>query len=64
LVTLSWVRERLAGPDDGGGLGQISYAFFDAPDGFRVRIGPASGDPANLRLVRSGLRWRISAVYY
>lgn len=68
LVTLSWVRglllEQSAGDGDKGFLGQVSYAFFDAPDGFMVRIGPASGTPVRLRLSLHGLNWRISAVYY
>jgi hypothetical protein len=68
LVTLAWVRGRLlrhSGDDSGDGfLGQVTYAFFDAPDGFVARVGPAAGDPIHLRLTLSRLRWRVSAVYY
>lgn len=68
LVTLPWVRERLlAHSVDAAGegfLGQVTYAFFDAPDGFVVRIGSVSADPVQLRLSLRGLDWRVSAVYY
>lgn len=68
LVTLSWVRARLldhTAADGGNGfMGQITYAFFDAPDGFAVRIGPATDTPVHLFLSRSDFSWRISAVYY
>jgi hypothetical protein len=66
LVTLPWVRMRLIEhSDDGEGfLRGITYAFFDAPNGFIVRIGSRSEAPVWLRLSFQGLRWRISAVYY
>ena len=66
LVTLSWVQGLLLerGTGDKGFLGQVTYAFFNAPDGFTVRIGPASGTPVRLRLSLHDLDWRISAVYY
>jgi len=67
LVSLSWVRTLLLSHGTGSGegfFGQISYAFFDAPDGFIARIGPASDSPVQLRLSFRGLEWRISAVYY
>jgi hypothetical protein len=68
LVTLPWVQARLLDPRSGDGtagfLRQVTYAFFDAPDGFVVRIGPATGNPVHLRLTLRSLRWRLSAAYY
>lgn len=68
LVTLRWVRARLhdRSPGDGseGFLGQVTYAFFDAPDAFVVRIGQATDTPVYVRLTLRGLRWRVTAVYY
>lgn len=68
LVTLSWVQGRLLAhsADDPaqGYLGQITYAFFDTPDDFVVRIGAATGTPVHLHLTQSGLYWRVYAVYY
>jgi hypothetical protein len=68
LVTLSWVRERLlthTAEDSGEGIvGQITYAFFNAHDGFVVRIGRAEDAPIQLVLKRNGLDWRVFAVYY
>jgi hypothetical protein len=68
LVTLDWVREKLLAHSPGGAgegfLGQVTYAFFDSPNGFFVRIGPSSGTPVQARSALLGLTWRISAVYY
>jgi len=67
LVTLDWVAQRLLEPAAearGGFLGEVSYAFFDAPDGFRVRIGSEPENPVHLRLRLSGLHWRVAAIYY
>jgi len=68
LVTLPWVRARLldhsAGDGVKGFMGQITYAFFDGPGGFAVRIGPATDTPIHLLLTRNRLDWRVSAVFY
>ena len=68
LVTVPWIRARLldhsAGDGSNGFLGQVTYAFFDAPDSFVVRIGSADSTPVWLRLALHGLHWRICALYY
>lgn len=68
LVTLSWVRARLldhgAGDADEGFLGQVTYAFFDAPDAFVARIGVATDTPVHVRLTLHGPDWRVTALYY
>lgn len=66
LVTLPWVQEQLLVHSDRGEgfLGQVSYAFFTAPGGFRLRLGAASGNPVEVRLTLHELAWRVSAVYY
>lgn len=68
LVTLDWVRARLLAHSqrnsNAGFLGQVSRAFFDAPDGFRVCIGPEHADPVRMRMQLRDFSWRVSAVYY
>ncbi len=67
LVTLEWVREQLlskTGPQDPPGfLDQISYAFFDGPAGFVVRIGESGEDPVHFRLSLYAGAWRLTALY-
>jgi hypothetical protein len=67
LVTLEWVREQLlskTGPQDPPGfVDQISYAFFDSPDGFLVRIGELGEDPVHFRLSLHAGSWRLTALY-
>ncbi|MEJ2325964.1 MAG: DUF2939 domain-containing protein [Chromatiaceae bacterium] len=67
LVTLRWVRDQLLkhqSARDAGLLPGLSYAFFEAPDEFRVRIGQASENPTEVRMRLRHFRWRITAVYY
>lgn len=83
-ITLRWVRERLLTQAEGrrGFWPAISYAFYDSPTSFRVRIGtpapqaaaasatpaPTASTPApppvHLRLERSWLDWRVTAISY
>jgi hypothetical protein len=66
LVTLDWVRERLTAnsPPGQGFLPQVSYAFFDSPAGFAVRLGTPDQTPVHFRMTLQGFQWRVTAVYY
>jgi len=66
LVTLDWVRERLTAnsPPGQGFLPQVSYAFFDSPAGFAVRLGTPDQTPVRFRMALQGFQWRVTAVYY
>ncbi len=65
-VTLTWVRERLlANSPPGAGLGPgLSWAFFDDPLHFSVRLGGVSRAPIMVRMRITGGGWRVSALYY
>ncbi len=67
LVTLEWVREQLlsksASGTKPGFIDQISYAFFDRPDRFLVRIGVLGEEPVHFHLSLVGLRWRMTSLY-
>ena len=64
--TLDWVRERLTAnsPPGEGFLPQVSYAFFDSPAGFAVRLGAPDQTPVRFRMALQGFQWRVTAVYY
>jgi len=66
LVTVDWVRERLTAnsPPGQGFLPQVSYAFFDSPAGFAVRLGAPGQAPVHFRMALQGFQWRVTAVYY
>ena len=66
LVTSDWVRERLTAnsPPGEGFLPQVSYAFFDSPAGFAVRLGAPDQTPVRFRMALQGFQWRVTAVYY
>jgi hypothetical protein len=67
LVTLEWVRQQLLSKTEphhrAGFVDRISYAFFDRPDGFLVRIGELGEDPVHLRLSLTGTSWQVTALY-
>lgn len=65
-VTLEWLhgllREQARG--ERGFLPAVRYAFYDPPDGFRVRIAAEGKPPLHLRLEPGVFGWRVTAVYY
>ena len=67
MVTLDWVRGQLlskSGPGYPPGFrDQISYAFFDRPGGFLVRIGALGEEPVHFHLSLQGATWRMTALY-
>ena len=67
LVTLEWVREQLLsknGPQDPPGFWhRISFAFFDGPGDFLVRIGELGEEPVHFRLSLHAGNWRMTALY-
>ena len=67
LVTLDWVRQRLLAHSPEGArngfLGQVTYAFFEGPARFLVRIGDLGEQPVHLRLRLEGSGWRLVALY-
>lgn len=68
LVTLDWVRDQLLSkspppPPLTGFLDQISYAFFEAPNRFLIRIGELGDEPVHVRLSLQGGVWRVTGVY-
>ncbi|EXJ17220.1 DUF2939 domain-containing protein [Imhoffiella purpurea] len=65
-VTLDWIAERLSSKRHGdqGIRDALTYAFFEDPIDFRVRLGPRNADPLILRLRFQGLGWRIVMLYY
>ncbi len=67
LVTLEWVREQLLSKSAMGMepvfIDQISYAFFDRPDRFLVRIGVLGEEPVHFHLSLVGPRWRMTSLY-
>lgn len=67
LVNMEWVRQQLiirsADNKETPFINHVSYAFFDSPTGFLVRIGELGEDPVHFRLTLQQTQWRITAVY-
>ena len=65
-VTLAWVREQLLSrsPPGTGLWPALSWAFFDHPLHFTLRLGGAATAPVVVRMRFTGGGWRISALYF
>jgi hypothetical protein len=65
-VTLDWVRGHLlAHSPPGAALAPaLSWAFFDDPLHFSLRIGAETDGPVRVRLAFNGLGWRVAALSY
>lgn len=69
MVTMEWVREKLrwhknTGPDAYPSIiTDTSYAFFESPTKFLVRVGDLGLKPVHLRMVFEEWKWRITEIY-
>jgi len=69
MVTMEWVREKLRWHKDPHAdiypsiITDTSYAFFESPTRFLVRIGELGLNPVHLRMVFEDWRWRITEIY-
>ncbi len=68
MVNLDWVRNILSRTDvttntSPGFIRNVSYAFFERPTQFLVRIGELGQHPVHVRLQFRHWSWRVTAVY-
>ncbi|MEN8174322.1 MAG: DUF2939 domain-containing protein [Pseudomonadota bacterium] len=67
MITIPWVRDQLQAKnrpgDPPGYWHNMSYAFFDSPTTFLVRIGKLGDDPVHAELSLQGIDWRLTALY-
>lgn len=69
VVTMEWVREKLRWHKDLRAdvypsiITDTSYAFFESPTRFLVRIGELGLNPVHLRMVFEDWHWRVTEIY-
>ncbi|MCP4407912.1 MAG: DUF2939 domain-containing protein [Gammaproteobacteria bacterium] len=69
MVTMEWVREKLrwqknTRPDAYPSIiSDTTYAFFESPTKFLVRVGDLGLEPVHLRMVFEEWKWRITEIY-
>lgn len=69
MVTMEWVREKLrwyknTRPDVYPSIiSDTTYAFFESPTKFLVRVGDLGLEPVHLRMVFEEWKWRITEIY-
>lgn len=66
-VTLASVREALRPPIAGDAypslFDALSFAFFESPTRFQVRLGELGENPVHFYLMLQDWNWRVAAVY-
>lgn len=69
VVTMEWVREKLRWHKDPRSdvypsiITDTTYAFFESPTRFIIRIGELGLNPVHLRMVFEDWYWRITEIY-
>ena len=69
LIDLDWVREQLrwrrptAADAYPSIISDATFAFFDAPTRFYIRIGDLGEDPVHVRMALQGWQWRVIEIY-
>jgi hypothetical protein len=65
-VSLEWVRNRLLArsPPGSGIFPPMTYAFFEGPTRFAVRLGEPGQSPMHLTLSLDGLSWRVTGLLF
>lgn len=69
VIDLNWVREALRwrrdGPPDAypSIISETSFAFFESPSRFLVRIGDLGQHPIHVRMALEDWHWRVVGIY-
>ena len=69
MIDMNWVRDTLRWRSSGHSntypsiISDMSYAFFESPIKFLIRIGDLGQDPVHVRLTLKDWKWRITEIY-
>ncbi len=60
MITTDWLRKQL---NNGYFHHNLSFAFFESPTRFMMRIGELGHDPIHIQMNLQDWKWRVTAVY-
>ncbi len=63
VVDINWVRAQLQPTGNQTLWNAMSYAFFESPTRFTVRLGELGNNPVFVELTLHDWSWRVSAIY-
>lgn len=69
MIDMDWVRETLRWKKDGRTsaypsiISAISFAFFESPTNFLIRIGELGFNPIHMRMQLRDWHWRVIGIY-
>ncbi len=48
---------------EGSPWDQLTFAFFESPTGFIIRLGDLGRNPVHIRMMMQGWYWKVTAIY-
>jgi hypothetical protein len=69
MIDMNWVRDTLRWRRSGHSdnypsiISDMSYAFFESPVKFLIRIGDLGQHPVHVRMTLNDWKWRVTAIY-
>jgi len=63
VVDVAWVSEQLLEKSQGSMTKSLSFAFFESPTRFNVRLRELDDNPSFVELTLQDWNWRITAIY-
>jgi hypothetical protein len=69
MIDMNWVRDTLRWRRSGHSdtypsiISNMSYAFFESPVKFLIRIGDLGQHPVHVRMTLKDWKWRVTAIY-
>jgi len=63
-IDMQWVKEEIHQKTEGATiLNTMSFAFFESPTRFMIRIGEMYQNPVHVQMTLQDWTWRVTAIY-
>ncbi|RKZ76322.1 MAG: hypothetical protein DRQ57_04210 [Gammaproteobacteria bacterium] len=62
VIDVNWILTRLH-KTQGSLWQQLTFAFFESPTRFTIRLGQLGQDPVHIQMTMQDWYWRVTAVY-
>ncbi len=63
LIDINWVQTQLNNKAQGDFWAQTTYAFFESPSNFTVRLGELGQNPLLVEMTLQDWSWKITGIY-
>ena len=63
VVDIEWVQSRLQADPNHSLIQDMTFAFFESPTRFTIRIGELGRNPVHVQMILQDWIWRVVAIY-